>query len=297
MLSKISSWEVVLETLDDAEHLERLKKELKNLDLKRETLRVSLQKFEQNQTRYFNRRFGIFRKVIKINPNNKKIRILFGKKTTEIESKFENKKAFMRSEFNSIKKRIKSLNKEIRKVKAIIKAVDPGRPDLLNEFKAACNSRDYKIQTTKTNVSKQQTTYVTTVKIKNYCSIQSSGVTSEESVCNALAKAIEFLQKPRYWRKKQRRKQYIFDYKEGKSCADCGLKYGQKLTFDHLPQFEKKCNVGDASTMNLLKKEIAKCELVCITCHETREVLRGRHFTKKKTPKHIQQNIKMHLRD
>ena len=56
-------------------------------------------------------------------------------------------------------------------------------------------------------------------------------------------------------------------------CTDCGLKYHPcVMDFDHMPEFEKTYSVSDMSYKSLdsVRKEIEKCELVCSNCHRMR---------------------------
>lgn len=68
-------------------------------------------------------------------------------------------------------------------------------------------------------------------------------------------------------------KTYIQEYKASQSCADCGENYPYwMLEFDHLQ--DKKFTIGNFTdtTINLeiVKKEISKCEVVCSNCHKNR---------------------------
>lgn len=68
--------------------------------------------------------------------------------------------------------------------------------------------------------------------------------------------------------------EFIKEYKEAKPCADCGIKYpSYVMDFDHLDGFEKEFNIGSASqryTLEKVKIEIEKCEVVCANCHRIR---------------------------
>jgi hypothetical protein len=68
--------------------------------------------------------------------------------------------------------------------------------------------------------------------------------------------------------------------RRAKGCKDCGALREQPtlLTFDHLPGFAKRFNLGDAGRHSVaaVRAEIAKCELVCVPCHRARERARGR---------------------
>lgn len=66
--------------------------------------------------------------------------------------------------------------------------------------------------------------------------------------------------------------------KAERGCADCGFnKDGRLLEFDHLPGTEKIFNIssGVEFSKTLLDSEIAKCEVVCQSCHHKRTSSRG----------------------
>jgi hypothetical protein len=59
-------------------------------------------------------------------------------------------------------------------------------------------------------------------------------------------------------------------------CADCGLRYPYYLMdFDHRDRRKKRFNIGrDAlskvSTVDALRVEVEKCDVVCANCHRVR---------------------------
>jgi len=62
---------------------------------------------------------------------------------------------------------------------------------------------------------------------------------------------------------------------KNKPCTDCHISYPYYvMDFDHLPQYEKSFEIGrsfvSGRSMEQIKKEIAKCELVCANCHRIR---------------------------
>jgi hypothetical protein len=61
----------------------------------------------------------------------------------------------------------------------------------------------------------------------------------------------------------------IHSYKSGVSCLHCGT--FDNLTFHHRDPTQKKFTIGQNGgnkTVKQLKAEIAKCDLVCRTCHD-----------------------------
>ena len=71
----------------------------------------------------------------------------------------------------------------------------------------------------------------------------------------------------------ERNRQKLHEYKVAKGCADCGYKeHHAGLELDHLPEFEKHENVSAllGRGWNIVERELAKCEVVCGTCHGIR---------------------------
>lgn len=74
---------------------------------------------------------------------------------------------------------------------------------------------------------------------------------------------------------------YVNELKAKTPCADCGQKFKipWQLDFDHRPGV-LKCGgiatIACSNTLEFLKKEIAKCDLVCANCHKVRTYARGK---------------------
>ena len=73
---------------------------------------------------------------------------------------------------------------------------------------------------------------------------------------------------------------FIIDYKKNNKCLDCGFKgndHPEVLEFDHIGN-NKEFNVSEfhsqTSSLNKVKEEIKKCELVCANCHRIRTASR-----------------------
>jgi len=90
-------------------------------------------------------------------------------------------------------------------------------------------------------------------------------------------------------RNKSRVTEFIEQYKRARSCVDCGFpgrEYPYVLDFDHVDgDAVKKFNIGSWShtvlSIEAIKQEIKKCELVCANCH------RKRTFSKKLKPRSL----------
>ena len=69
-------------------------------------------------------------------------------------------------------------------------------------------------------------------------------------------------------------REYVRELKEASPCMDCGQKFPfMCMDFDHVSddkQYSVGSLVGSGASLDLLKKEIAKCELVCANCHRVR---------------------------
>ena len=67
---------------------------------------------------------------------------------------------------------------------------------------------------------------------------------------------------------------HIQEFKETRGCMDCGIMYPHWiLEFDHLPGSEKVGNISAMVTthsLEAIKAEIEKCEVVCANCHRDR---------------------------
>jgi hypothetical protein len=85
------------------------------------------------------------------------------------------------------------------------------------------------------------------------------------------------------WRRKRMRyeskiRDLILSAKD-RPYADCGGRWPPiVMEFDHLPGTEKRANLGDGKARKFgwrtLQAEIAKCEVVCPTCHRIRTLRR-----------------------
>lgn len=70
-------------------------------------------------------------------------------------------------------------------------------------------------------------------------------------------------------------RKWLKEEKENTPCMDCGQYYRYYVMhFDHLPQFEKKFNLARfkevTGSLDVVKAERAKCDLVCGNCHAER---------------------------
>jgi len=73
---------------------------------------------------------------------------------------------------------------------------------------------------------------------------------------------------------KDRARQFLFEYLSNQVCADCGEADIRVLTFDHV-RGEKRYNIADMMQQGLsietIKTEMEKTEVVCFNCHMRRE--------------------------
>ena len=81
---------------------------------------------------------------------------------------------------------------------------------------------------------------------------------------------------------KERGRTFIYTYK-AVPCMDCGMTFPPVcMDFDHRPNEEKLFDVGPNIGLNIarLRKEIAKCDVVCACCHRLRTQERKRKAMK-----------------
>ena len=82
-------------------------------------------------------------------------------------------------------------------------------------------------------------------------------------------------------RMREEARKFVWEYLSNSTCADCGEYDPLVLTFDHV-RGTKKMNVSQmvnqGYTIEAIKTEISKCEVVCSNCHMRRE--KGRRKTK-----------------
>lgn len=82
----------------------------------------------------------------------------------------------------------------------------------------------------------------------------------------------------RSWENKDRKevREYIFNYLSNNSCVLCGTTDVLALEFDHIEPTEKEFNMcyagngkqGGKVSLDILAKEIAKCQVLCRNCHQ-----------------------------
>lgn len=69
--------------------------------------------------------------------------------------------------------------------------------------------------------------------------------------------------------RRTKHREWITDYKAKKGCKQCGFSDPRALSFHHVDPKEKNWNVTEMGTwsINEIKKEIDKCEVLCCNCH------------------------------
>ena len=54
-------------------------------------------------------------------------------------------------------------------------------------------------------------------------------------------------------------------------CVDCGVRYPPcVMDFDHRDPAQKRCEVSNIRSINSIKLEADKCDVVCANCHRLR---------------------------
>jgi hypothetical protein len=83
-------------------------------------------------------------------------------------------------------------------------------------------------------------------------------------------------------------KAYVDGIKATTPCTDCGKKFPPVcMDFDHVRGVKSKgvaSLVGSSYKLDLIKEEIAKCEIVCACCHRLRTEARKQNRAPPKTP-------------
>lgn len=74
---------------------------------------------------------------------------------------------------------------------------------------------------------------------------------------------------------KERNREILSSYKNAIPCKDCNNFYPPYvMDFDHLPNYEKFKNLSrmknSSYSVETIRKEIEKCDLVCANCHRIR---------------------------
>lgn len=68
----------------------------------------------------------------------------------------------------------------------------------------------------------------------------------------------------------EKRKIWLLDYKKTHPCGECGESHPACIDFHHRNPEDKKFSISDngkGKSLETLKKEIAKCRILCTNCH------------------------------
>lgn len=87
----------------------------------------------------------------------------------------------------------------------------------------------------------------------------------------------KYIDKAAQWRKEQLI--IFYNWMKDKSCLDCGINDIRVLEFDHLN--DKSFNISEvvgSVKLEVLMKEIAKCDIVCKNCHAIRTATRSNWY-------------------
>ncbi len=94
----------------------------------------------------------------------------------------------------------------------------------------------------------------------------------------------KYVAKARRWNdahndeRRQKLRDYVYEYLLEHSCLDCGETNPVVLEFDHV-RGKKMASVSNmvknVTTLEKLKREIAKCEVRCANCHRIRTATEG----------------------
>lgn len=113
------------------------------------------------------------------------------------------------------------------------------------------------------------------MKVCKYCGIEKdesefeianviNGVTYRRRKCSVCKQT----------RQRDRRKEgrdFVIEYKKGKSCLKCGFDDYRALCFHHresdTKEFEVSTYISQGASLERVKKEIDKCDVLCCNCH------------------------------
>jgi len=86
-------------------------------------------------------------------------------------------------------------------------------------------------------------------------------------------------------KKTERNRRFVYEYLLENPCVDCGETDPVVLEFDHLPGCDKKYIISEMTSngysVESIKKEMEKCDVVCANCHRRRSAKRGNHYRHK----------------
>ncbi|NBV78237.1 hypothetical protein EBR66_08825 [bacterium] len=90
---------------------------------------------------------------------------------------------------------------------------------------------------------------------------------------NLLEQKRKRLLKENIKRRQQRCQEYLFAILKNSQCCDCGMANPIVLEFDHRIPEEKYKGISEilnVGSIEVLKEEVAKCDIVCANCHRIR---------------------------
>lgn len=83
-------------------------------------------------------------------------------------------------------------------------------------------------------------------------------------------------------KRKTRNSQFVWDFLKTKACMDCSEPETILLEFDHRDRSTKKFCISEAVrssvSIETLKKEMNKCDVVCGNCHKRRTVIQMGYY-------------------
>lgn len=112
---------------------------------------------------------------------------------------------------------------------------------------------------------------------KSYSEIQSILGCSKGTISYHIGFGQKEKTRSRTQQKRNAIKEFIANYKQSRSCADCKENYPYwMMDFDHLSDKEFGISSFYRNTQDIekIKNEIKKCEVVCANCHRNRTYLR-----------------------
>jgi hypothetical protein len=126
-------------------------------------------------------------------------------------------------------------------------------------------------------------TNYTSLKFCTRCNIQKEYPLQFTTRHKVTCKDCYKIDKKKYKKIRQHnRRKFMIDYLKTHPCVDCGNSDIRVLEFDHLRDkkytISRLMNISSYKSMEILKTEMDKCEVVCANCHRIRTQSRGNHY-------------------
>lgn len=85
---------------------------------------------------------------------------------------------------------------------------------------------------------------------------------------------------PKHWYRREKLRQYVHDWFSTHVCVDCGEDDPIVLQLDHRgdKRYDMSKAISNRVGLDTLKREIAKCDVVCANCHTRRTAVQQQWY-------------------